>query len=61
MAGPEMTIFTRTFDLRERLEEARLRRGKARVEKLREADEALARLRTYVRPAVGGPRFRDLP
>ncbi|WP_456429856.1 four helix bundle protein [Rhodocaloribacter sp.] len=48
------------FDLRERLEEAQLRRGEARVEKLREADEALARLRMYVRPAVGGPRFRDL-
>ncbi len=37
------------FDLRERLEEAHLRRGRARQAALREADEALARLRVYLR------------
>jgi hypothetical protein len=31
------------FDLRERLEEANFRRGAARIERLRLADEALAR------------------
>jgi hypothetical protein len=71
MAGEEMVIFTRTFDLldwllpatshfprvhrhtftrrlldaafdlRERLEEANLRRGRARQERLERADEAL--------------------
>jgi hypothetical protein len=40
------------FDLRERLEEANLRRGAARLERLERADEALARLRLYVRLAV---------
>ncbi len=40
------------LDLRERLEEANLRRGTARREKLHEADEALARLRLYLRLAV---------
>ena len=40
------------FDLRERLEEANLRKGPARVERLREADEALARVRLYLRLAV---------
>ena len=40
------------FDLRERLEEANLRRGKARIERLHRADEALARLRLYVRLAM---------
>lgn len=39
------------FDLRERLEEADLRQGPSRVERLRQADEALARLRVYVRLA----------
>jgi hypothetical protein len=39
------------FDLRERLEEADLRQGRLRVERLREADEALARLRLYLRLA----------
>ena len=82
MAGPEMPIFTRTFDLltwllpatnhfprahrhtytrrlldaafdlRERLEEANLRRGRARMDRLQAADEALARLRMYLRLAV---------
>ncbi len=79
MAGPEMPIFARTFDLllwlmavtkhfprthrhtfthrllnaafdlRERLEEANLRRGNHRATRLLEADEALARLRLYLR------------
>lgn len=39
------------FDLRERLEEANLRRGQARLDRLMLADEALARLRVYVRLA----------
>ena len=79
-SGPEMPIFTRTydlltwllpatnhfprahrhtvmrrlldaaFDLRERLEEANLRHGAARLERL--ADEALARVRLYLRLAT---------
>ena len=40
------------FDMRERLEEANLRRAAARRERLNLADEALARLRLYVRLAV---------
>ena len=40
------------FDLRERLEEANLRRGAARAERLRLADEALAHVRVYMRLAV---------
>ena len=82
MSGPEMPIFTRTydlltwlvpvtnhfprahrytvtrrlldaaFDLRERLEEANLRHGKARMERLVLADEALARVRLYLRLTV---------
>lgn len=39
------------FDLRERLEEANLRRGTARRQSLALADEALARLRVYLRLA----------
>lgn len=39
------------FDLRERLEEAHLRQGRARSERLQAADEALARLRVYLRLA----------
>ncbi len=39
------------FDLRERLELANLRQGGVRRERLLEADEALARLRVYVRLA----------
>jgi hypothetical protein len=39
------------FDLRERLEEANIRRGGARKERLMRADEALARLRLYLRLA----------
>lgn len=81
MAGSEMPVFTRSFDLltwllpatnhfprahrhtftrrlldaafdlRERLEEANLRSGRARLERLHQADEALARLRLYLRLA----------
>lgn len=40
------------FDLRERLEEAQQRRGPARQERLRLADEALAKLRLYLRLAA---------
>jgi hypothetical protein len=37
------------FDVRERLEEANLRRGSSRLERLARADEALARVRVYLR------------
>ncbi len=37
------------FDLRERLEEANLRQGSARLERLLLADDALARVRVYLR------------
>ncbi|MEZ4664581.1 MAG: diversity-generating retroelement protein Avd [Caldilineaceae bacterium] len=37
------------FDLRERLEEANIRRGRARLERLERADEALAKVRLYLR------------
>ncbi len=40
------------FDLRERLEEANLRPGATRLERLKQADEALARVRVYLRLAV---------
>jgi hypothetical protein len=40
------------FDLRERLEEAHLRRAGPRAERLSLADEALARLRVYLRLAA---------
>jgi len=39
------------FDLRERLEEANLRSGPARLERLSQADECLARVRVYLRLA----------
>jgi len=85
--GPEMPIFTRTFDLltgllpatnrfprahrhtftrrlldaasdlRERLEEANIRHGAARLERLTLADEALAHIRVYLRLAT---RFREV-
>jgi hypothetical protein len=41
------------FDLRERLEEANNRRGAARLERLDRADEALGRVRLYIRLAAG--------
>lgn len=37
------------FDLSERLEEADMRRGQERLERLARADEALARIRLYLR------------
>ncbi|MCL4299465.1 MAG: diversity-generating retroelement protein Avd [Anaerolineae bacterium] len=40
------------FDLRERLEEANLRQGPARLERLGQADEALAKVRLYLRLAA---------
>jgi len=40
------------FDLREYLEDANLRRDRARLERLARADEALARVRVYLRLAV---------
>jgi len=40
------------FDLRERLEEANQRQRKARLERLEKADEALARVRLYLRLAA---------
>jgi hypothetical protein len=40
------------FDLREWLEEANHRRGQARLERLERADEALERVRVYLRLAV---------
>jgi hypothetical protein len=40
------------FDLRERLEEANLRKGRARLERLHLADEALAKVRIYLRLAA---------
>ena len=39
------------FDLRERLEEANARKGNARLAQLRLADEALSKLRVYLRLA----------
>lgn len=39
------------FDLRERLEEANARKGQARLAQLRLADEALSKLRLYLRLA----------
>ena len=41
-----------SFNLRERLEEANLRKGQARLERLRQADEALACVRMYLRLAA---------
>ncbi len=40
------------FDLRERLEEANARKGAARMERLERADEALSKVRLYLRLAV---------
>jgi four helix bundle protein len=40
------------FDLRERLEEANMRKGPARIERLYLADEALLRTRSYLRLAA---------
>ena len=40
-----------SFDLREYLEEANLRRGQARKKSLLQADESLAKIRVYIRLA----------
>jgi len=40
------------FDLRERLEEANYRKGSARLERLRQADESLGKVRLYLRLAA---------
>ena len=40
------------FDLRERLEEANLRKERARQERLERADEALTKVRVYLRLAA---------
>lgn len=42
-------LLNSAFDLREYLEEANIRRGKARLERLDRADEALSKLRLYLR------------
>jgi hypothetical protein len=47
------------FDLRERLEEANLRQGAVRLERLALADEALARVRVYLRLATRWGWFSD--
>ncbi len=44
-------LLAAAFDLRERLEEANLHRGDTRRQRLVQADEALARLRVYLRLA----------
>ncbi len=45
-------LFDAAFALRERLEEANLRKSQARLERLRLADEALAHVRIYLRLAT---------
>jgi hypothetical protein len=40
------------FELRERLEEANTRKGEARLERLARADEALSKVRLYLRLAA---------
>ena len=47
------------FDLRERLEEANVRRAEARMERLERADEALSKLRLYLRLAFQWQWFSD--
>ena len=42
-------LLNAAFNLRERLEEANIRRGSARQQKLAEADEELAKVRLYLR------------
>jgi hypothetical protein len=41
------------FDLREQLESANHRKGMDRLERLAQADEALDKVRTYLRLAAG--------
>ncbi len=50
--GFTLRLQNAAFDLRERLEEAQLRRGLERLQRLQLADEALARVRVYMRLAV---------
>jgi hypothetical protein len=45
-------LLNAAFDLREYLEEANHRKGQARLERLERADEALERVRVYLRLAV---------
>lgn len=45
-------LLSASFEMRERMEEANFRKGKERIERLRLADEALARIRLYIRLAV---------
>jgi hypothetical protein len=45
-------LLNAAFDLREALEQANLRKGAARLERLRVADEALTRVRLYIRLAA---------
>ena len=47
------------FDLREHLEVANLRRGRARLAQLRLADEALSKVRVYLRLAAGWRWMND--
>jgi len=49
------------FDLRERLEEANIRKGAARQERLERADEALSLVRLYLRLAVKWKWLRNNP
>ena len=42
-------LLSEAFDLREYLEEANIRRGKSRMERLDRADETLAKIRLYLR------------
>ena len=44
-------VLNAAFDLRETREQANLRKGQSRLERLQAADEALARLRIYLRLA----------
>jgi hypothetical protein len=44
-------ILDAALDLKERLDEANVRRGRARLERLERADEALAHLRSHLRLA----------
>jgi hypothetical protein len=47
-----LRLLDAAFDLREYLEQANYRQGRARLERLDRADEALNRVRTYLRLAV---------
>lgn len=45
-------LLNAAFDLRERLEEANIRKGQARIERLVLADEALVKIKIYLRLAT---------